>query len=230
MSISEHRIESETELVLTLADDIEADLNEAVANRGSASLVVSGGRTPQPLFAELATRQISWNKISITLADERWVDVSSKDSNEAMIRNNLLTGAAVEANFVPLKNSAATAREGQQACNDLIASLPRPFDVVILGMGEDGHTASLFPGITWRALDTGTGESCLSVNPENAPHERMTLTAAALLDSRKIVLHISGSKKWQIYRKAVSRESVEDYPVSVFLHQSRVPVCVYWNP
>lgn len=230
MSITEHRIESETELISTLADDLEAELNEAVATRGSASMVVSGGKTPQPLFTELARRKIAWNKITITLADERWVDVSSKDSNEAMIRKTLLTGAAAEASFVPLKNSAASAREGQQACNRIIASLPRPFDVVILGMGEDGHSASLFPGITRRALDTGSSVSCLSVNPENAPHERMTLTASALLDSRKIVLHISGSKKWQIYQKAASAEFSDDYPVSVFLNQNQVPVCVYWNP
>ena len=230
MSISEYRIESEAELVLTLADDIEAELNGAIATRGFASLVVSGGKTPQPLFAELARRQIVWNKITITLADERWVDVSSKDSNEAMVRKTLLTGAADKANFVPLKNSAISALEGKQACNNIIASLSRPFDVVILGMGEDGHTASLFPGIARRALDTSSSESCLSVNPENAPHERMTLTAAALLDSRKIVLHITGSKKWQIYQKAVSGESFEDYPVSIFLNQSQVPVCVYWNP
>ena len=201
-----------------------------MATRSSASLVVSGGKTPQSLFAELARRQIAWNKITITLADKRWVDVSSKDSNEAMIRNTLLTGVAGEANFVRLKNSAASTLEGQQACNDIFASLPRPFDVVILGMGEDGHTASLFPGIARRMLDTSSSESCLSVNPENAPHERMTLMAAALLDSRKIVLHITGSKKWQIYQKAVSGEPVEDYPVSIFLNQSQVPVCVYWNP
>jgi len=169
-------------------------------------------------------------ELVLTLADERWVDVSSKDSNEAMVRKTLLTGAAVEANFVPLKNSTASALEGQQTCNDIIASLSRPFDVVILGMGEDGHTASLFPGIARRALDTSSSESCISVNPENASHERMTLTAAALLDSRKIVFHITGSKKWQIYQDSVSGESLEDYPVSIFLNQNQVPVCVYWNP
>ncbi len=230
MSIAEYRASSSAALTIDLANFIENELTQAVAARGHASLVLSGGSTPRPLFEELAQRPLPWNKITVTLADERWVDISSKDSNEAMVRETLLCGAAAEARFIPLKNTAESASEGWEMCHEILAAQFDRFDLVILGMGEDGHTASLFPRVSVPALDSSNLALCAAINPPKAPHERMTLTASALLNSRKIVLHIVGDKKQQVYLDALKPGSADEFPIRVVLHQDRVPVDVYWSP
>jgi 6-phosphogluconolactonase len=230
MSISEYHASSAANLTADLADFIEKELTDAVVKQGYASLVVSGGSTPKPLFEELARRPLPWDKITVTLADERWVDISSKDSNEGMLRETLLRGAASQAAFIPLKNTAESASEGWEMCHETLADMSDPFDLVILGMGEDGHTASLFPGVSGPALDSSSVELCAAIIPPKAPHERMTLTARALLNSRKIVLHIVGEKKQQIYKDALKSGSADEFPIRVVLHQDRVPVDVYWSP
>ncbi len=221
---------SPTELVSTLLEGIKASLTDAVKLRGLASLVVSGGNTPRPLFEALSQQDLPWSQITVTLADERWVDTNSKDSNEAMIRQTLLCGPAAKARFIPLKNTADTASAGVSTCQAAIADMSLPFDLVILGMGDDGHTASLFPGVSGNALDTGATELCASIKPAVAPHERISLTAAALLNSRKIILHIVGENKWRVYQQAKGSGAVDDMPVRVVLHQDEVPVEVFWSP
>ncbi len=230
MNVSEVRKSTQADLTLALADFIEAELNEAVAARGQASLVVSGGSTPRPLFETLAQRPLPWRKITVTLADERWVDTSSKDSNEAMLRATLLQGYAEEARFIPLKNNADTAISGQVVCEKLLRRFAQPFDLIILGMGNDGHTASLFPGTSGSALDPDTPDMCVAIQPLDAPHERMSLTASALLHSRKIVLHIVGQTKWQVFQNAKKSGPTDELPVRIILHQHQAPVKVYWCP
>lgn len=230
MSVSEYRHSTPVALTAALADFIESELNAAVASRGQASMVVSGGSTPKALFAELSQRSLPWNKITVTLADERWVDPSDKDSNEAMLRETLLTNAAAKARFVALKNNAETAAGGLPVCEQAIADIPQPFDLVVLGMGDDGHTASLFPGVAGTALDATQPTLCAAIRPATAAHERMSLTATALLRSRKIILHMVGENKWQVYRQASQMGSADEFPVRVVLHQHDVPVEVYWSP
>jgi 6-phosphogluconolactonase len=229
MSIAEIITETQAELTLALADFVESELENAVALRGHASLVVSGGSTPKPLFSALSQRQLPWSQITVTLADERWVDVSSKDSNEAMIREVLLCDAAAEANFIPLKNSASSAAQGLEMCEQAIANIPLPFDVVILGMGEDGHTASLFPGVSGPALNAKNTKLCAAIKPPVTAHERLSLTASALCNSRKIILHIVGEKKWQVYLDARKAGSLDALPIRTVLHQDDIPVDVYWS-
>ena len=230
MSISEILASMPTELTDKLTNFIEAELNQAIASRGVALLVVSGGNTPKPLFEALSQKTLPWDKVIVTLADERWVDLDSDASNEAMVRNMLLQGPAAKAKFIPLKNSAKTASEGQNICQKTLASLPEIFDVVILGMGDDGHTASLFPGVSGQALNSDAKHLCQSIIPPVAPHERMTLTARALLNSRRVILHIVGDKKWQVYQKAQQEGAIDELPVRVILQQDKVPVDVYWSP
>ncbi len=230
MSISEICRLSPTELIQVLLEEIVTSLTEAVRLRGSASLVVSGGSTPRPLFETLAQQSLPWPKITITLADERWVDTDSKDSNEAMLRQILLNGPAAKARLIPLKNSADTASSGISTCQSAIGDMSLPFDLVILGMGDDGHTASLFPGVSGSALDTDGSALCAAITPTTAPHERISLTAAALLNSQKIILHIVGENKWQVYQQAKSPGAVDDMPVRLVLRQNKVPVQVFWSP
>jgi 6-phosphogluconolactonase len=217
-------------LVESLALSIANDLARAVAERGKASLVVSGGRTPQRLFERLRVQTLPWSHIWITLADERWLDPESAESNERLVRSTLLTGAAAAAHWVPMKNVAATPEAGQAGCADALGGVPSPFDVVLLGMGDDGHTASLFPGAEELSLglDMESGLRCLAVNPKHAPHPRMSLSLPALLDSRRIVLLITGDGKWKVYEQARGSGAVEAMPVRAVLQQTKVNVDVYW--
>lgn len=229
MSVTEYLHSTRQELTSALADTIERELMLAVESRGDASLVVSGGSTPRPLFQAMAQRRLPWEKITVTLADERWVDTASNDSNEGMLRKTLLQAEAVRVRFVPLKNGAETALDGRDECERALAGISRPFDQVILGMGDDGHTASLFPSVSGSALDTKTTNLCAAIKPRDAPHERMSLTARALLDSRRIILHIVGDDKWRVYEKAMAPGNIDELPVRVVLRQKRVPVDVYWS-
>jgi len=227
----EHLFDTATALAEQLAEQVIAGLRAAIAARGAASLVVSGGRTPLALFEALGSKQLLWERVWITLADERWVPLDSPDSNERVVREQLLVGVAQAARFVPLKNSAATPEQGVPAVAAAVAEMPRPFDVVILGMGEDGHTASWFPQSQQlaAALHPNSAALCAAVHPVTAPHPRMTLTLPALLASRRIVVHISGDAKWRVYQQACQGGPIEELPIRAVLRQTEVPVDVYWS-
>lgn len=219
-----------TVLAEHLAQDVAAMLRAGISERGQASLVVSGGSTPKPFFEALKRQKLDWEKITITLADERWVDADHADSNERLVREHLLTGGA---RFISLKNNAPTPQEGAaQAGQDLAAAFTLPFDVVILGMGDDGHTASFFPHAAELdgALEPANADTlCAGLTPPDyAPHPRITLTLPALLKARRIILHITGGGKQQVYTKACDAGPVEDMPVRAVLRQELTPVEVYW--
>jgi 6-phosphogluconolactonase len=230
--VHEHRFPEGLALAHALSGEIKVDLEEAIAARGAGSLVVSGGRTPRRLFEQLSTEKLDWSKVRVTLADERWVDTNSEDSNEKQVRDALLKDAAASAHFIGLKNPAPTPEAGAEWATRALRRVPQPFDVVVLGMGDDGHTASLFPGsmALARALDSSAPPACVAVNALAVPHARMSLNLAALLDSRRIVLHIEGETKWQVYQRARTPGPVAELPVRAILHQNEVPVDVYWAP
>ncbi len=215
-------------LAMALADGVAGALRAAVDVRGTASLVVSGGSTPVPFFRQLAATELPWASVMITLADERWVAENDPQSNARLVRDNLLRGAAAEARFISLKTAAADPFAGAEEAAQRLREVPRPFDVVILGMGEDGHTASLFPHSPQlgRALDEDA-PPCFGVHGTKPPRERITLTRRALLDSRWIVLHIGGEAKWRVLEQAAQPGPVADLPVRAVLQQRQVPVHVY---
>ena len=219
-------------LVAALAGEVAELLRSAIKERGQASLVVSGGSTPVPFFAALSALALDWQQVVVTLADERWVDPTEADSNEHLVRQHLLQNQAAAARFVGFKNGAPTAVQGEKECGDRLALLPRPFDVLILGMGNDGHTASLFPQATrlGEALNMNSGKLCLAITPPAAPHERMTLTLPALLQSRRIILHLAGPGKRTVYERALADGPVVEMPIRAVLGQATVPVTVFWAP
>ncbi len=217
-------------LAAALADSVAGDLHDAAAERTAVSLVVSGGSTPRPFFEHLSRRPLAWDRVRITLADERWVPPDHEASNERLVRRHLLAGEAAVATLVGLKNAATTPEEGRDGCEQALVEVPRPFDVVVLGMGGDGHTASLFPGASELAagLDPESRRSCLAVRPTAAPLPRMSLTLAALLDSRRLVLHVTGDDKWRVYAQALEPGPPEELPIRALLATGRVQV--WWAP
>lgn len=213
-----------------LAADVAELLREGIADRGEAVLVVSGGSTPKPFFEALKKQpHVEWEKVTVTLADDRWVDAPHADSNEQLVKDALITGGM---KFVSLKTPAATPHEGAAEVQQRIAALPRPFDVVILGMGDDGHTASFFPHAPEleAALYPEDNKTLVApiTPPKYAPHLRMTLTLPALLNSRRIILHITGGKKQEVYAKAAGAGEIAEMPVRAVLRQEKTPVDVYW--
>jgi 6-phosphogluconolactonase len=215
-----------------LAGSIAADLSAAIAARGLASLVVSGGRSPVRLFECLRTEEIDWSRVYVALADERWVDPSDPASNERLVREELLQGRAAAAHFHGLKNGAATPDLGAVLAWKTFADVPRPFDIVVLGMGDDGHTASLFPGSPnlMSALDETASAGCVGMLSPTPPQARLSLNLAALLESGRIVILITGEAKWRTYVAASQPGPVELMPVRAVLRQRRTPVEVVWSP
>ncbi|WP_243317631.1 6-phosphogluconolactonase [Geothrix paludis] len=217
-------------LIASLAQDVARRLKEDLARRERAVLVVSGGRSPVPLFQALARQVLPWERVTVTLADERWVPADHPDSNEALVRDHLLQGAAAAAQLVPLFTGDATPEQGASKASAALAELPRPFSRVILGMGEDGHIASLFPGAAELTEGLTTEAAALAVHPPHAPHPRLSLSLRALLDTRDLVLMISGPAKRRVLERALEEGPVEDLPVRAILRQTAVPVSVCWAP
>lgn len=217
-------------LAQKLAVDVAELLKKGIATRGKASIVVSGGSTPKPFFEALRRqRGIEWDKVYITLADDRWVDAPHPDSNEQLVKDHLLVK---DVHFISLKTKDVMPHQAIEKVQARISALPRPFDVVILGMGDDGHTASFFPGAPelQDALYPAEAGSLVAAitPPAYAPHLRMTLTLPAILNAERIIIHITSDKKRNVYNEALNDNQIETMPVRAVLRQSQTPVDVYW--
>lgn len=231
MAVHEHAFASAAEAARALAAAVAGQLNGALKARPQASLVVSGGRSPIAFFHCLRQMPVEWARVRISLADERWLPPRHPDSNACLVSEHLLQGAAA-AQFVPLWNGAATPSQAVAERQQALRALPRPFDAVVLGMGEDGHTASLFPGAAGlaAALDPAGVDTLVAIDPPGAPYPRLSLTLAALLDSRQLYLPLSGDRKRAIYRQARDECRPLTLPVAAVLCQATVPVAVYLAP
>ena len=203
-------------------------LTEAIASRGQAYLVVSGGRTPTALFNTLSEAELAWDKVTILLADERFVPVDAADSNERLVKANLLKANAAAANFISLYSEAPSAEQAIAAILPRLESLPA-FDAVILGMGEDGHTASLFPCSKELAAGLAAdAPAVLAVNPTTAPHQRVSLSLPRLLNSRQLFLHLVGQSKLAVLTQAQAGSDVTSMPIRAILQQPDVDVAVMY--
>jgi 6-phosphogluconolactonase len=228
------KFDTAEDMFRTLADAIVAQLKAGVAARGSASLVASGGTTPGALYDILSQRDAPWDKVSVTLSDERWVAPAEDGSNEKLVRARLLVGKAAPARMVPMKTDDASPGDAEAKVGAAIAAMPRPFDVTLLGMGDDGHTASLYPhsrGLD-KSLDVNDPALVRGVHTDHAVKtgERMTLTLRALLNSKWIIILLKGDDKLKTYEAAAAGSDVQEMPVRVLLNQTSVPVQVFWAP
>jgi 6-phosphogluconolactonase len=229
-SLSWHEFSSKDELDLQLADFIAEQLSAAIAARGQAGMAVSGGRTPAGMFKALRVKELDWSKVVITLADERWVAPDHADSNERLTRENLLQDKAVSATFISQVTSAATAHEGQASIEERLAALPSPLDVLILGMGDDGHTASLFPHALELETACASDALCAAVTPPVAPHQRITLTLPTLAKARSVIVHITGdSKKALLQAALLEQKPMSDlFPIRRVLDKCNGLKQVFW--
>lgn len=224
--------EDNQSLTEALADRIASDLRQAIRQRGHATLLVSGGRSPVPLFANLSLAEIDWSNVTVSLVDERWVDETDASSNAALVRQHLLVNRAADASFIPLYTGAANPREGEQALAETMNRLRLPFTAVILGMGDDGHTASLFPASEQLKAGLALGQRredtppCLAQTGAAHPTERMSFTLPWLLDAEHIYLQFGGASKSAVFERAM-QAATDELPVSHVLHQSQTPVMVY---
>ncbi len=214
------------------AERIASALRRRLAAGGEAVLVCSGGSTPGRCYDALSATPLDWSRVRVTLSDERWVPADDEKSNERLVRERLLRGEAREADFVPLYRQGLSPEQG---CEALTADagagrLPRPFACSLLGMGEDGHFASLFPDSAALAagLDPAGDSLCLPVVTAASELPRVTLTLAPLAESEEIVLLIFGEKKWAVYERA--RDGDTSLPVAALLASAPTPVRVVWAP
>jgi len=204
-------------------------LTEAIRKKGRASMAVSGGSTPIGLFKEFSLSSIDWTKIDLTLTDDRWVDAKNPDSNELLVRTHLIKNKAVQVNFIPLKNDAKTAKEGQIYSEKMLRKITLPFDVVVLGMGTDGHTASLFPCSDElpEAMNLKNSNYLISTSPKTAPYQRLSLTARVIFDSKNVFLHLNGSSKLHTLESAMEYKDPNKMPIYKFLKNG---LSIYWSP
>ena len=201
-----------------LANDVADELRRAIAAKGKATLAVSGGSTPKLFFDKLSEIDLPWQRVTVTLVDERLVPESSERSNARLVREHLLRNKAAAAHFVPLFENAA-------------ADSSLPFDVTILGMGSDGHTASFFPKADRlkEAIDSGTSRRLIEITAPGAGEPRLTFTLPVLEASGRLALHIEGADKKQVLDKALTDGPEEDMPVRAIL-RSATPMTLYWCP
>lgn len=215
---AERIFETREALAEMLARDVADELARAIEAKGKAVLAVSGGATPKLFFETLSEMDIPWSRVRITLVDERQVPETSERSNARLVKAHLLRNKAAAASFIPL------------FANPEAAKVP-PFDIAILGMGNDGHTASFFPGgdRLAEALDRSSDKRLIEISAPGAGEPRLTFTLPVLEQAGRLALHIEGAEKKQVLAKALGEGPAEEMPVRALL-RSPAPTTLYWCP
>ena len=218
MKLHRQNFDNRESLAQVLSLRVSQSLSKAVTLMGDAVLFVSGGNTPALFFEHLSKTDISWNKVTVTLVDERQVNEESPRSNAQLVKHNLMRNNAAAACFVPLfENTAAAAK-----------LIP---DCVVLGMGEDGHTASFFPGGDRLAevLDRNSTCAISTMTAPGAGEPRLTYSLPRLLQAKTICLHIEGASKINVLEKALAGTDQSEMPVRAVLHSGH-PIEIFWCP
>lgn len=227
-SVTTHSLADGKALAATLAHDVAERLRQAIAHKGAACLVLSGGRSPVPFLEKLAGETLDWSNVTVSLADERWVPVAHADSNAGLLARHLFKGPAAKARFVGLYHYAENLEAAAVLADQALAALP-VIDVLVLGMGDDGHTASLFPASPNldEGLDVRSARRCLPMLAPNVPRQRLSMTRALLASAGFIALSVQGPGKLATLRAALAAADPTEMPIRAFLHD---PLDIYWCP
>jgi 6-phosphogluconolactonase len=229
LTVAHHAFLSGDSLARNLANDVTAALTRQLVAHGAAGLVVSGGRTPAAFLRELATRELDWSKVCVTLADERRVPADDPASNLRFVRAAFAHAPASAAALIDID---AVATDAAARWSVALAGIPRPFAAVILGMGDDGHFASLFPGMPGlaAALDLSSTTIVVESLAPTEPRARLSLALPALLDTDLLALHVTGDSKLATLQRASCPGSALEMPVRALLEQRRIPLEIYHAP
>lgn len=225
-----HTFNDHDQTVDALYHAVTSDILNTLKQTNSFSIAVAGGNTPKPFFHKLSSAALPWEKVSVTLTDERWVDSDHPDSNEAMLKGCLFQNQAATAKFVALKNPEPSPHEGKEICERTLIESISPLNLVMLGMGEDGHFASIFPGMenTEYLLDMENRKLCDGAEPAGKP-PRMSLTLSYISTADQIYLLITGEKKKQIIDDILNNDPAAcALPIATLFKTCKVNV--YWNP
>ncbi len=214
---------SEADWATAIADRLGAALMRALDRDPRALLIVPGGRTPGPILRELAGRDLPWSRIDILPSDERWVAPDHPESNAANIRRDLLQGRAAAASFHALYRALPAPSLAAREIADDLRALPLPAAAILLGMGEDGHIASLFPGGDFQ----GDGFLVASDRPIKG-WPRMSLALPLLSAAQKLIVAIRGMEKRAVIAKALRETS--DLPIASLLRAAARPVDIFHCP
>jgi 6-phosphogluconolactonase len=219
------------EIAIGLADWTAEHLRGAIAARGVALLIVSGGKSPARFFDLLSNVDLDWTRVAITLADERRVADDSPRSNARLVRERLLRNRAEAASFTPLADVRLPEDQELAAASARIANLPMPADVVVLGMGDDGHTASWFPGADGlvEAMDPAARQLVAPIVAPDAPEPRLTLTGRVILRARAIALEIQGEAKLATFAAALAPGPEEAMPIRAVLRGAADRLIVFMS-
>lgn len=211
-----------------LVEPLEAGLER----RGEAVLAVAGGRTPGPVFDRLSETPLDWARVAVTLVDDRWVEESDPDSNAGLVKRRLVVGKAAEATFVPLKRGCSTPEADASEASRALDGMGSPIEAVLLGMGDDGHFASLFPGNP--ALAAGLrGDATVLAAPAGTdlppPQPRLTLSLPPIASARRVVLALSGQAKLDTLARARAGDDASELPIRAVLSNAR-DLRILWTP
>jgi 6-phosphogluconolactonase len=217
---------------LAAADDIAHALREALAARERARLLVSGGNTPAPVYRLLALVPLDWPRVDIGLVDERWLPPNDPDSNARLAYATLLHDRAATAAFAPLVHVGDDLPAALAAANTAGVAAS---DVAVLGMGEDGHVASLFPGA--RDLDTAltSTDAYVALDATGCPGagrwpQRLSATPATLRRARTRILLLRGAAKRAVFERALAGDDARELPVRLLFAPTTAPLRVHWTP
>ena len=215
-----------------LAEAVAQNLRDTLATQERATLAVSGGKSPIAFFQALSRQDLDWARVNITPVDERMVPTHHADSNTGLVRQHLLQHRAAAAQWLPMIDDAAS--EGSlKTPADAVAFALRHYvqpDVLVLGMGGDGHTASIFPQAPQFAdtVRPDYPQPLLHTSPITAPHERISMTLAAIVATPHVYLAIAGADKRRVYDAAAQAQTAQ-YPISYVLHSQKVNAHVFYN-
>jgi len=226
--MTEHFFETRLEASTAAAERMRELLANRLANRTAASIVVSGGTSPKECMAALSKTPLDWPRVQVALSDERWVPPDHEDSNEKLVRETLLVNQAASATLLPVYDGDVSPEE---RCDALQEPLPvLPFACSLIGVGTDGHFASLFPDAEQLALglDVDSGRLYIPVSTAASPHRRVSMTLAGISRSDEIALLFFGDEKRDVYERAKASPNGE--PLSRLLRQKRAPVRLFWAP